>query len=74
MLKSKVAELETRYFKVTGTISFENACLTDNKVTAISAQSFTLAKQVTFYPDLETVVDSVSQLYDIERLCGNFTA
>ena len=58
--------------KVTGFIQFTNPCLV-NTVSVLPLKSFKLAEQVTFTPDITTVFESVSQLYDIESLCGEFT-
>lgn len=59
-------------FKVNGIIQFSNACLLAT-VSTLSLPSSPLAGQVTFTPDLTTVQDSVSKLYDIAGLCGGFT-
>ena len=69
-MKSTGAKFLT--FKVIGRIEFSNGCLV-NTVSAFAPLSYPLTNQLVVTPDLSSVFDSVSELYDINGLCGSFT-
>ena len=67
-MKSTASQLIS--FMVTGTIEFTNPCFV-NTISGLSSLSFTLSDKITFLP--ASVSDSVSELYGVEGLCGQFT-